>query len=68
MVLTDHPRNADLPGLMAPMVLLDTDDGCGGRQGMILDRRTEMITVVARISPVGLDLNLAAGSIWCPTS
>ena len=55
-VLTEHPRKADLPGPMAPMVPLDTDDGRGGRQGLILDRRTGMITAVIRVSPVGLDL------------
>lgn len=55
-VLTEHPRKADLPGPMAPMVALDTDDGRGGRQGLILDRRTGMITAVIRVSPVGLDL------------
>jgi hypothetical protein len=55
-VLTEHPRKADLPGPMAPMVPLDTDDGRGGRQALILDRRTGMITAVFRVSPVGLDL------------
>jgi hypothetical protein len=55
-VLTKHPRKADLPGPMAPMVPLDTDDGRGGRQALILDRRTGMITAVFRVSPVGLDL------------
>ncbi len=55
-VLTEHPRKADLPGAMAPMVALDTDDGRGGRQGLVLDRRTGMMTGVIRVSPVGLDL------------
>ena len=55
-LLTDHPRGEDLPGPMAPMVPLSTDDGRGGRQGMLWDRRTGRLTVVIRVSPVGLDL------------
>jgi hypothetical protein len=55
-VLTDHPRGADLPGPMAPMVALEVDDGRGGHQGLLWDRRTGRLTVVFRLSPVGLDL------------
>src|SRR4051794_8160899 len=64
-VLTEHPRKADLPGPMGPMVPLDTDDGRGGRQALILDRRTGMITAVFRVSPVGLDLaDRAQADAW----
>lgn len=55
-VLTDHPRKHDLPGPMAPLVPLNTDDARGGRQAMLWDRRSGLITVVLRVSPVGLDL------------
>ncbi|MBA8827790.1 hypothetical protein FHX42_005197 [Saccharopolyspora lacisalsi] len=55
-VLTDHPRQHDLPGPMAPLVPLNTDDGRGGKQGLLWDRRSGLITVVLRCSPVGLDL------------
>ena len=55
-LLTDHPRGEDLPGPMAPMVPLSTDDGRGGSQGMLWDRRTGRLTVVIRVSPIGLDL------------
>ena len=41
---------------MAPMVPLSTDDGRGGSQGLLWDRRTGRLTVVIRVSPVGLDL------------
>ena len=55
-VLADHPRRADLPGPMAPLVPLTTDDGTGGQQGLLWDRRTGWLTAVIRVSPVGLDL------------
>ncbi len=55
-VLTDHPRKADLPGPMAPLVPLECDDGRGGRQGLLWDRRTGWVTAVIRVSPVGLGL------------
>lgn len=55
-VLTDHPRKHDLPGPMGPMVPLDTDDGRGGRQVLLWDRRAGLLTVVLRCSPIGLDL------------
>ena len=55
-LLTDHPRGEDLPGPMAPVVPLSTDDGRGGSQGILWDRRTGRLTVVIRVSPVGLDL------------
>lgn len=55
-MLTDHPRREDLPGPMAPVVPLSTDDGRGGKQGLLWDRRSGWLTAVLRVSPVGLDL------------
>jgi hypothetical protein len=55
-VLTDHPRGHDLPGLLAPLVPLDVDDGRGGRHGLLWDRRTGALSAVLRCSPIGLDL------------
>lgn len=55
-VLTEHPRKEDLPGPMGPLAPLETDDGRGGRQAMLWDRRSGLLTVVLRVSPVGLDL------------
>ncbi len=55
-LLTQHPRRHDLPGPMAPLSLLSADDGRGGKQGVLWDRRTGWLTVVIRISPVGLGL------------
>lgn len=64
-ILTDHPRQADLPGPMAPVVPLCTDDGRGGQQGLLWDRRTGYLTAVIRVSPVGLDLaDKAQADAW----
>ena len=64
-LLTDHPRGQDLPGPMATVVPLDTDDGRGGRQGLLWDRRTGRLTVVIPVSPVGLDLaNREQADAW----
>jgi hypothetical protein len=41
---------------MAMVVPLSTDDGRGGKQGLLWDRRTGWLTVVMRVSPFGLDL------------
>ncbi|WP_337819554.1 SCO6880 family protein [Pseudonocardia sp. Ae707_Ps2] len=55
-MVTDHLRRHDLPGPMGPIVPLSTDDGRGGKQGLLWDRRTGWLTAVLRVSPVGLDL------------
>lgn len=55
-VLTDHPRAADLPGVLAPLSPLDVDDGRGGRHALVWNRRTGTLSVILRCSPVGLDL------------
>ncbi|WP_214368064.1 SCO6880 family protein [Pseudonocardia sp. H11422] len=55
-VLSDHPRGHELPGVLAPLVPLDTDDGRGGRQALIWDQRTGTLSAVLRCAPVGLDL------------
>lgn len=64
-ILTDHPRGQDLPGLMAPLVPLSTDDGRGGKQALLWDRRTGWLTAVIRISPIGLGLaDRAQADAW----
>ncbi|SDH43672.1 SCO6880 family protein [Pseudonocardia oroxyli] len=55
-LLTDHPRGADLPGVLAPVVPVETDDGRGSRQCLLWDRRSGRLSAVLRLSPVGLDL------------
>jgi hypothetical protein len=64
-VLAEFPRGDDLPGPMAPIVPLATDDGLGGKQGLLWDRRTGWLTAVIRVSPVGLDLaDRSQADIW----
>ncbi len=55
-LLTDHPRAADLPGVLAPVRPLDVDDGRGGRHALLWHRRTGTLTAILRCSPIGLDL------------
>lgn len=55
-VLVEHPRGADLPGVLAPLRPLDVDDGRGGRHALLWHRRTGTLTAVLRCSPIGLDL------------
>lgn len=55
-MITDHPRAADLPGVLAPLVPVETDDGRGGRQCLLWDRRSGRLAAVLCLSPVGLDL------------
>ncbi|MFC4951075.1 SCO6880 family protein [Pseudonocardia sp. GCM10023141] len=55
-VLTEHPRGADLPGVLAPLRPVDLDDGRGGCHALLWHRRTGTLTTVLRCSPVGLDL------------
>lgn len=67
-VLTEHPRREDLPGLMAPQVPLEGDDGRGGRQALLWHRRTGWITAVLRVAPVGLELaDQAQADQWVAT-
>jgi hypothetical protein len=55
-VFIEHPRAHDLPGVLAPLVPLDVDDGRGGRHSLLWNRRTGTLSVVLRCSPIGLDL------------
>ncbi|MFB9384196.1 SCO6880 family protein [Pseudonocardia petroleophila] len=64
-VLTDHPRAYDLPGVLAPLVPLDVDDGRGGRHALLWDRNSGTLTAILRCSPIGLDLADAAQTdLW----
>lgn len=64
-LITEHPRMHDLPGVMAPLVALDTEDGRGGRQCLVLDRSTGTLSAVLRSAPAGLDLaDRASADEW----
>src|SRR6185437_6851224 len=40
-----------LPGVLAPLALLDADDGYGGRYALVLDRRAGTLTAALRVIP-----------------
>lgn len=54
--LTRHERKHDLPGLLAPLVPLSTDDGRGGKQVLLWHRITGHLTAILRVSPIGISL------------
>ena len=50
-VVAEHSPAWRLPGVLAPLALLDAEDGYGGRYGLVLDRRTGMLTATLRVIP-----------------
>ena len=50
-VVAGHSPAFPLPGVLAPLALLDAEDGYGGRYGIVLDRRTAMMTATLRVIP-----------------
>ncbi len=52
-VFTRHPRHNELPGVLAPIVPLATQDGLGQPYGLLWDRRTGRLTASVRVAPVG---------------
>ena len=50
-VVAEHSPAWRLPGVLAPLALLDAEDGYGGRYALVLDRRTGMMTATLRIIP-----------------
>ncbi|ONI88055.1 hypothetical protein ALI22I_20150 [Saccharothrix sp. ALI-22-I] len=52
-VFTTHPRRHELPGVLAPVMPLSTQDGLGQPYGLLWDRRTGRLTSSVRVAPVG---------------
>jgi hypothetical protein len=50
-VVAEHSPAHRLPGVLAPLALLDAEDGYGGRYGIVLDRRTGIMTATLRVIP-----------------
>ena len=48
-VVAEHSPAYQLPGVLAPLALLDAEDGYGGRYGIVLDRRTGLMTATLRV-------------------
>jgi hypothetical protein len=64
-VVAEHSPRYRLPGVLAPLTLLDAEDGCGGRYGIVLDRRTGMMTATLRVIPASTWLaNPADADTW----
>jgi hypothetical protein len=49
-------RGMDLPGVLGPLLLLDAEDGRGGRQALIYNRATGIVSAILRVAPVGIAL------------
>jgi hypothetical protein len=49
-LLVHHPRAWQLPGVLAPMALVGTEDGMGGVYGLVWDRRTGWMTATIRVA------------------
>ena len=64
-VVAEHSPAYRLPGVLAPLALLDAEDGCGGRYGIVLDRRTGLMTPTLRVIPASTWLaNRADADAW----
>ena len=50
-VVAEHSPAFPMPGVLAPLTLLDAEDGYGGRYGIVLDRRTGLMTPTLRVIP-----------------
>jgi hypothetical protein len=50
-VVAEHSPAYRLPGVLAPLALLDAEDGYGGRYGIVVDRRTGLMTPTLRVIP-----------------
>ena len=50
-VVAGHAPAFQMPGVLAPLTLLDAEDGYGGRYGLVLDRRTGTMTATLRVIP-----------------
>jgi hypothetical protein len=50
-VVSEHSPASRLPGVLAPLALLDAEDGYGGRYGLVWDRRPGTLTATLRVIP-----------------
>ena len=64
-VVAEHSPAYQLPGVLAPLTLLDAEDGYGGRYAIVLDSRTGMMTPTLRVIPASTWLaNRADADAW----
>ncbi|MBR8741034.1 SCO6880 family protein [Nocardiopsis sp. MG754419] len=50
-VMVEHPRAFQLPGVLAPVSLLEVEDGRGGQYALAWHRRTGHMTATVRTAP-----------------
>lgn len=55
-VLAEVPRGENLPGVLAPLMPIEVEDGRGGHQCLLWNRRTGIVSAPLFVSPVGLTL------------
>lgn len=55
-VLSEVEGGDHLPGVLRPLKLLTVDDGLGGKQCLIWNRRTGILSAILRVSPAGITL------------
>ena len=55
-ILEEVPRGEHLPGVLAPLLPVSVDDGRGGKQCLVWNRRTGILSAILRVSPVGITL------------
>ena len=64
-VVAGHSPACQLPGVLAPLALLDAEDGYGGRYGIVADRRAGLMTATLRVIPASTWLaNRADADTW----
>jgi hypothetical protein len=64
-VVAEQSPAYTLPGVLAPLALLDAEDGYGGRYGIVLDRRAGLMTATLRVIPASMWLaNRADADTW----
>jgi len=64
-VVAEQSPGCRLPGVLAPLALLDAEDGYGGRYGIVLDRRAGLMTATLRVIPASPWLaNRADADTW----
>ena len=64
-VVAEHSPAYQLPGVLAPLALLDAEDGYGGRYGIVADRRAGLMTATLRVIPASTWLaNRADADTW----
>jgi hypothetical protein len=64
-VAATHSPAWQLPGVLAPLALLDCEDGAGGRYGIVADRRSGLMTATLKVVPASVWLaDRTAADAW----